>query len=124
MTTTRTIADIAADLLAARINGGGGTVSTVAGQRLPTTGYVVGINGLGSIIEPSDPEAIAKWVASTLASTLEAGRYVGIWEDKGTNLVYLDVVKVLPERVPAESLARKSGEIAIWDLKGKSEIRV
>lgn len=122
MTTTRAIADITAKLLSEYSNGA--TVSTVAGSQIPVTGYAVGIKGLGAVIDGPDHDAISEWVTERLASSTAPGRYVGIWSDSATSRVYLDVVKVVSEKASAILLARKTGEIAVWDLGKDAEIRV
>lgn len=120
MTTTRSIQSIAADLLASCVEGS--IVTTVTGARIPPTGYVVGIRGLGLALLNVSQEAIAAWVATRLPRSTEPNHAMGIWQDGG--VTYLDVVKVISERATAETLARNTGELAIYDLLRKTDIRV
>lgn len=116
MTTTKAIEAIAAELLAARATGG--TVSTTD-TSVPSAGYVLGIAGLGAVLPKGNIDAIAHWVALHLDAS-----HVGIWSDSATGETYLDVVRVIADRSIAELLAKATGEIAIWDLANKVEVRV
>ena len=115
--TTKAIEAIASELLSARATGG--TVSTTDAS-IPSAGYVLGIAGLGAVLPPKgNSDAIAHWVALHLDAAT-----VGIWSDSVTGETYLDVVQVIADRSVAEILARATGEIAIWDLANKVEVRV
>ena len=114
--TTKTVEAIASELLTASATGG--TISTTDVD-VPSAGYVVGIAGLGVTENNNDMGAIAHWVALNLDSD-----HLGVWSDEATGTTYLDVVRVITDRAMAESLARLTGEIAIWDLANRVEIRV
>lgn len=100
----------------------GATIPTVVGSTVPATGYVVALAGHGEKLTSVTREAITKWVASRLAESAEPGKALGIWHDEG--ITYLDVVRVISERATAEALARDTGELAIYDLARKADIRV
>jgi len=126
MTTVRHPVAIAVDLFEGRHTGA--TVPTVVGVRVPTSGYVVALPrfgrqleigwGFGTVIF----HEIERWVADVLSHSAQNGHYVGVWSD--ANVTYLDVVEVLPERAVAIETALSRGEVCIFDLAAKAEIRV
>lgn len=109
--------DIAAELAG---NPDGVTVVPGEGQSLPRSGYVVGQRGISGDL---DVVAIAAWVERELPRVMSEGNYFGAWRDSETGTIYLDVVKIFHEFVPACRDADKRGELAIWDLAGQREIR-
>jgi hypothetical protein len=52
------------------------------------------------------------------------GQFVGWWRDNDTGRVYVDIVSIVEDREVAEDLGRRYGQIAIWDFKNQSEIRL
>ncbi|MFC4089336.1 hypothetical protein [Micromonospora sp. GCM10011541] len=114
---TREVLDIAAELAG---NPDGCTVVPGEGQRLPAAGYVVGQRGISGELGVID---IAEWVERELPRVIGQREYFGAWTDRETGVIYLDVVKIFSEFVPACRDADKRGELAIWDLAGQREIR-
>lgn len=100
----------------------GGTVATVAGGLVPSSGYVVGVPQHGMTSKRPTEGLVAAWVTSVALAASEPSRYVGIWSHD--DITYLDVVEVLPEMAMALSEARKRGEIAIFNLSTQEEILV
>lgn len=124
MTTTRKLHVIARELYYGRWTGA--TVPTVVGVPVPESGYVVAVPRLGHILSTRDTvtaiQEIELWLGDVLSRTAEPGHYVGVWSDG--DLTYLDVVEVLPERAVAVRTALSRGELCIFDLAAKAEIRV
>jgi hypothetical protein len=118
-TRTRNAEDIANDLLAAAVNGGG-TVSPREGQALPTRGYCVGQRGISGTLHYFE---VLDWVTRELTGVAGGGLFFGAWLDGPTGVLYLDVVKIHTELVPACRDAAARGELAIYDLGGQREIR-
>jgi hypothetical protein len=117
MTTTRTVDDITADILKSE---DGGTFPVVVGQRVPTSGYVVGLHGIHG---PADTLDVRAWVESVRPEVAaKPAHYVGSWTHDGT--LYLDVVRVVPELRDALSLAREHNQLAVWDLAAGEELWV
>lgn len=49
---------------------------------------------------------------------------VGVWKDSETGFYYVDLVEHISDRASALQLATERGEIAIWDLRERKEVRV
>jgi hypothetical protein len=105
---------------------GGITISVDA--TLPTHGYAV-----GGQVKPwhsglSTGRALAQQVELFVKAHAEElalpGRYLGAWLDTADYQVWLDVTHVVNERGTALAEARMLGEIAIYDLDTRQEIRV
>lgn len=120
MTTTRKSFVIARDLFLARFTGA--TVPTVVGVRVPTSGYVVALPHVGCVLARAAFWEVELWVAGALSRSAQNGHYVGVWSDD--DVTYLDVVEVLPERAVAVETALSRGQLCIFDLAAKVEIRV
>lgn len=117
MTTTRTVDDITADILKSE---DGGTFPVVVGQRVPASGYVVGLHGVSG---PADTLDVRAWVESVRPEVAaKPAHYVGSWTHGGT--LYLDVVRVIPELHEAVRVAHKHNQLAVWDLAAGEELWV
>jgi hypothetical protein len=117
-TRSRSAEAIAYDLLAAAVNGG--TVSPREGQSIPTRGYCVGQRGISGTLHYFE---ILDWITRELPGVAGGGLFFGAWQDSETGVLYLDVVKIHTELVPACRDAEARGELAIYDLGGQREIR-
>lgn len=115
---TRNADAIAHDLLAAAVSGG--TVSPREGQSVPTRGYCVGQRGISGRLHYFE---ILDWITRELPAAAGGGLFFGAWQDSTTGVLYLDVVKIHAELVPACRDAAARGELAIYDLGGQREIR-
>lgn len=100
-------------------NGTDGTVD-VTGSDLPTDGYYVAAASPFNLSGPRDtlsPSLVRTFLAM-------ATRYVGVWTDTDTGHVYLDHVEHHQDKAQALKIAAARSEIAIWDVRHNSEVRV
>ena len=98
---------------------GGATLDPSTGVA-PADGYMVGIAGRGTVLHDLGSTATAAaWVARTLTE-LAPGECLGSWLDDG--LIYLDVSVNVDDLETAATLARETGELAIWDVTAGVEI--
>ena len=54
----------------------------------------------------------------------DGNKYLGIWIDKTSGIVYLDISIHIKELEQALNLARSNKQLAIWDCANKAEIKV
>ena len=66
------------------------------------------------------------WVAITEAylECVYTGHLVGVWRDKDTGKVWVDVVEYRESLGDAVELARRNDQLAIWDNANGKEIRL
>ncbi len=104
----------------------GGTVSVNPGVTVPSKGYVVALKGEGTTTSDFGLEysnEVFAWIDRAKIVADWNNGFLGVWTDTETDVVYFDVVKVLPEKAAALKLARDTQEIAIFDLANGKEIR-
>lgn len=85
-------------------------------------GFGVGLNDYGTAISakkfgPEDVHRFRKEHAKTFAS--DDSLKIGTWNDtdeNGNGLIYLDIVKIVPDPVDALNLAQKEKQIAFYDF--------
>lgn len=112
---------LAAHLIACAKTEGGATID-VTGAELPTTGYYVG--GVGTVSMPSSELTegnVEPWVIERAA---EGARFLGVWVDVETGLVWLDECTHVAEWADARALGLLAGEIAVWDIAANDERRL
>lgn len=117
----RTNLQIATELLASVLDGEGVTIDRY-NDAAPTSGYVVGVEGISGELDSAGPtfDELLAWVTS-----LEDTQYFyGAWRDAETGRVYYDAVEIYEDLQPALAAAMTREEIAIWDLGNSVEIRV
>jgi len=128
--TTRKLHVIARELFWNRDDGI--TVPTIPGVNVPPSGYVVAVPRVGHLLSYTDRtdagqvvlalQEIELWLGDVLGRAAFSRQFVGVWSDG--DLTYLDVVEILPERAVAIQTAKDRGELCIFDLAAKAEIRV
>ena len=93
----------------------------------PMTGYMVGIPGPHAktqVYPPNFYNVMAQFEAMTrLAQNTVHKLYAGAWFD-GHNVWYLDISENILDVDDAIQVAQRRGELAIWDVANKKEIRV
>lgn len=87
----------------------------------PSEGFCVGRGSEGIVLSNS---ADVAEIATAVETVWNTGAAVGGWIDKETGLVYVDPVDVIADLSAALSLGKERGEIAIYDLGTRSEIRL
>lgn len=97
-------------------NGETGGTYSVDGKPVPSDGYIVG-GVIPSLINPTPAQVL------NLIETAPSD-YVGFWEDSETLALYVDAVDIVRTPEAAERLSKLRGEIAYWDVKNASEVRV
>jgi hypothetical protein len=80
-------------------------------------GYIVATHALQTL-DYSNPVDIA------ITAMNDKVRLIGVWTDSETGRVYLDAVEHIESRSDALRIAAERGELAIWDLYAKAEIRL
>jgi hypothetical protein len=103
------------------IHGEDGTVPAGDEKGLPTHGYFVGglfpslvFDGAGEV----DRGELAWWIGNNDAE------FYGVWVDTETGKIYFDGVSHFYSELVSVTIARARGEIAIWDIHNKAEIRL
>ena len=103
------------------IHGEDGTVPAGGEEGLPTHGYFVGglfpslvFSGVGEI----DRGELAWWIGSNDAE------FYGVWVDSETGRIYFDGVSHYYTERASRDIGAGRGEIAIWDIANKAEIRL
>ena len=93
----------------------------------PTEGYMVGVPGIHAKTQKSAPNfynVMAQFETMTrLAQNTVHKLYAGAWFD-GQNMWYLDISENILDVDDAIQVAQRRGELAIWDVANKKEIRV
>lgn len=104
---------------------GGGTFHA-ANLTTPTEGFAVAIPDAELVVSGNAPRSIVRaWLDSVARPCLsKAAQFVGCWKDSTTNKLYLDVVAVVQDADEAIRLAQQYGQLAIFDLLNKREIRI
>ncbi len=104
----------------------GYSVNTLGEQ--PTSGYMVGVKGMGTVLDHFEVSALYAWVCehwSTVANDGWGELYFGIWTDQQDGgRVYLDVSDRFGFLDSAIYWAEQNGELAVWDVTGAREIRL
>ena len=121
--------DVANSIIERTRANGGLSVSMVDGSE-PPGGYMVArTNGVKPAIvdadEFYDPQRGPKALGSFLKSNkkqLTGGDYLGVWHDKDSGKVFLDVSQNIKNRGVAERRGRERDQISIWDVTRGMEI--
>ncbi len=109
---------------------GGSTRSIVAGVQPPTTGYAVSLAGYErtypltpGYTRTSHVQRLAHAYTDAHRAVLaQPGHYLRAWLDG--NVLYLDVSQVVPERAVALRLGRERGQLAVFDLARREDVKV
>lgn len=116
----------AENLLDLAIENGGGTIDRWTGEAQKfTEGYIVG--GVSTTLVLDGDTQVNDFiyhVARFMDRQHSGVKFIGVWRDPDTDLVHVDAVEVIQNRVDAEILGIQRGEIAIWDCKNAEEIRL
>lgn len=123
--------DVAASIIERVRRDEGLSVDMLDGSE-PPSGYMVARGSTGGVKpkvvtadEFYDPERGPAVLSSFLKdnrSTLTRGDYLGLWHDKESGKVFLDVSQNVPDRAKAEALGRRRDQISIWDVVNGKEI--
>lgn len=118
------------------INNGGSSTNLITGKS-PTTGYMVCINperGLAIDVPAGSKSEKIKAVQAHVKDFIEknkdllfdkgANKCMGTWVDTENNKLWLDVSTHFTNKSKAIKAANDNGEIAIFDVKNCSEIRL
>lgn len=91
-------------------------------------GYVVGNNNHSQVFEykTGQVRSLTELACAIyeLWATNPTTQAVGLWLDKVSNRVYVDAIEVVDDLAPAMNLGASRGELAIWDISMKREIRL
>lgn len=117
---------VALMLLAGLIREGGATVSARMNTDVPRRGFAVSAPVASLVLKPEDFHAwrIVAWLESNRELLATEGTYAGVWEDRATGLIYLDVSAVYATEREALDAASAYGQIAVYDLSASREVRV
>lgn len=90
----------------------------------PEFGYMVSVisgpvyNNVLSV----NPIEVAKFIRKNMADNYTT--FAGVWTDKDTGKIYFDISVNISVKNVAIKTAKSLKEIAIWDIRNNSEIRV
>lgn len=107
--------------------GEGGFTFDPRAEKLVTSGFSVATPGHGKVfdLQEFDDDDVAGYVDDNWGLLqADPDLHVGAWLDTETGQVWLDLPEVLQDRDAAIAAARERGELAIYDLNAKDEIRV
>jgi hypothetical protein len=109
--------------LAERLRTDGGFTHNLSTGREPASGYAVGLKGAEY---PNGASAYnIEWFVLRHRRDLHLPfAYLGGWHDSETGHDWLDVVIVYQDPIKAIETARETGQLAIYDLERKQEIRL
>lgn len=101
----------------------GGVTAKLDGT-IVNNGFVCGVYNIyaGKMPEHRVINDIAESIETSVKDYHNA--IVGGWVDKETNILYLDIVSVCEIESEAIALAKQLGELAIYNLGSKEEIRL
>ena len=88
----------------------------------PVNGYMVGISGHEKKVNISDFNAghIDSFIRANLSLLHSRYYFIGTWIDN--DMVYIDISINYTYKCEALEVAKKSGQICIWDVEKKVEI--
>lgn len=111
---------IAAEVVDAILSGQSRTIARTG--PLPDTGYYVGGKVPSLVIDP----LATPWTIESVVAWVESHRsdYVGVWLEHDTGLFHVDMSDWVVNRSYALGLAKRRGELAIYDIRHASDIRV
>jgi len=94
----------------------------------PTDGYMVGGEAPSLVIRSGETDYYSRvdaWLEINWA-TLEVSlhNYAGVWTDTETGDIFFDISRNVTDLYMALAIAEARGEIAIWDVASKKEVRV
>jgi hypothetical protein len=136
------IATAASTLACETVLNGGATVDIESGTTVSREGYVVALgaeytwkmhttnqdvrtrfNSCGGLLDwvTQYVEHAVTWISDF---PVFAPVYVGSWIDENTDTLYLDLVEIVSDRDSAIKLARRRGELAIFDNTNGVDIPV
>jgi len=109
--------------------GGGLTIQPLTGD-LPESGYLVGLQSKGIIINDdvffnqSDAEAVkmVKAFIDKNQKDFKEGKWLGFWHDVENDEVAVDVVANIQGKQNAKALGSAQDQQAIWDVVNQKEI--
>ena len=105
---------------------GGASYNITTGDTTPKTGYMVSIDGHEEVYECTNilDHVVRDYVVRHSEILSDGETYLGGWLYKQTSTVYLDVSMHILDRQEAIEFAKKNYQIAIYDCKNKTEIRI
>lgn len=106
---------------------GGSTASPWSTTTVPATGYMVGgwVQEVTVARESFSERTVHAFVQRNFSAFSEnPSLFVGAWLNTETGCVHLDAAAHFPRLNEAEAAGRERGEIAIFDLSSKTEIRL
>lgn len=112
---------LATSLLHRALHEGGASYWTTIST--PTTGYTVGIDRYGKIINSEQPNAVEE-VKDYITQHHLDGAGIGLWVDQDTGILYLDVVLVFYDKDQALRYAVEQSQLAIYDIENDEVIDV
>jgi len=113
------------DILKHTLCHGGGTFH-VDGVPTPDTarvGYYVGVGSV-AVVPASAPSAAVAAINRGIEQARAHGALLGTWIDRDTGQLYVDISGWYPNLDTALVVARRRGELAVWDVANSAEIRV
>lgn len=111
---------------ALRVPDGGFSIDLTTGEHV-NSGYAVAIHPDRERVIPIEDVTMASLISYALENMdllAEPGHVFGAWHDPETGKVYLDVSTVRLDRGEAMALARKHGQLAIFDFTSLSSVNV
>lgn len=121
--------DVAQSIMERTRADGGLTVSMIDGST-PPSGYMVARTSKvkPAIVDEADfydpkrgPAALSSFLKNN-REQLTDGDYLGVWHDRESGKVFLDVSQNVKDRATAERLGRERNQISIWDVVQGKEI--
>lgn len=124
-----TLSDWSAKLVsmvdALSVGDGGFSVDPRTGENV-RAGYAVAVHPERErvLTDPVGVGDLIAYVVQVADALALPGRVFGGWRDPQTGRMYLDVSAIIADYSDAVSLARESGQVAIFDLTAGESIRV
>lgn len=110
------------------IENGGASFNLLTGEYNPNDGYMVATTG-NEVVIPIDQfhqTSVAKYIAEKsvmlIGGISNSNFFLGAWVDG--EKVYLDISEKVDSRQYAEIIGNEREQLAIWDNKNNSEIRL
>lgn len=105
---------------------GGFSIDVKTGQT-PQSGFMVSIypeREEKQHILTFDTNTLNRYIVDNIDLLLQPGAYLGGWHDPADDTVYLDVSVKTDNLVDAVLMARKHGQLAIYDIANATSINV
>ncbi len=100
----------------------GGVTYNLNGELNPEHGYMVATKGNEESHSSISPDLVAEYVKRHADLLTEPNKFLGVWFD-GTNWVF-DVSELFEEKRQALFFGIIRKQKAIWDNKGRKEVRI